>query len=247
MCNPRGIERCLLLFCEIPAPFFGVASGGSPRANIAVVRPGFPGVLTRLAQVKNTDEAQFGEHAWTFRHPDFHVDRRDALENIKRKVPAARKSLPNSAPSSSLRSLSAGSPGPPTGDMESLQAQTSTLASHTSALQSQTSALQSQTNTLQSQTATLHAQSNALQTMSTSLQNSVSALQQQIASLQAQNEALRAQVGSSEERVRGLERSYRDVLGEMVNFQKNMAQQDGLMQSLIQYFLGTEGGESVAS
>ena len=82
--------------------------------------------------------------------------------------------------------------------------------------------------------------------MSTSLQNTVSALQQQIASLQAQNEALRAQVGRSEERVHGLERNYRDVLGEMVNFQKNMAQQDGLMQTLIQYFLGIEGGESVA-
>ena len=31
--------------------------------------------------------------SWTFRHPDFQADRREALENIKRKVPAARKSL----------------------------------------------------------------------------------------------------------------------------------------------------------
>lgn len=83
--------------------------------------------------------------------------------------------------------------------------------------------------------------------MSTGLQNTVSALQQQIASLQAQNDALRAQVGRSEDRMRGLERSYRDVLGEMANFQKNMAQQDGLMQSLLQYFLGMEGGELVTS
>ena len=129
--------------------------------------------------------------------------------------------------------------------MESLHAQTTTLASHTNALQNQTTALQSQTNTLQSQTATLHAQSAALQTMSTGLQNTVSALQQQIASLQAQNDALRVQAGRSEDRMRGLERSYRDVLGEMVNFQKNTAQQDAFMQGLIQYFLGMEGGESV--
>ncbi|KAF8121711.1 HSF-type DNA-binding-domain-containing protein [Boletus edulis] len=191
-------------------------------------------------KVKNTDDVQFGEHSWTFRHPDFHIDRRDALENIKRKVPT-RKPAPNNVPSS-LRSASSGSPGPPaTGEVESLQAQTTTLASHTNALQGQATALQSQTNTLQSQTASLHAQSAALQTMSTGLQNSVSALQQQIASLQAQNDALRAQVGRSEERIRGLERSYRDVLGEMVNFQKNMAQQDALMQGLIQYFLGMDG------
>lgn len=132
------------------------------------------------------------------------------------------------------------------GEVESLHAQTTTLASHTNALQNQTTALQSQSSTLQSQTASLHAQSAALQTMSTGLQNTVSALQQQIASLQAQNDTLRAQAGRSEERMRGLERSYRDVLGEMVNFQKNMAQQDGFMQALIQYFLGIEGGESVA-
>ncbi|TFK18869.1 hypothetical protein FA15DRAFT_234557 [Coprinopsis marcescibilis] len=42
-------------------------------------------------KVKNTDDNQFGEQSWTFRHPDFHADRRDALENIKRKVPAQRK------------------------------------------------------------------------------------------------------------------------------------------------------------
>lgn len=83
--------------------------------------------------------------------------------------------------------------------------------------------------------------------MSTGLQNNVSALQQQFASLQAQNDALRAQLGRSDERMRGLERSYRDVLAEMVNIQRNMAQQDGLMQGLIQYFLGVEGGESVTS
>lgn len=62
--------------------------------------------------MKNTDDNQFGEHvrlsfyfisplllynsipssqSSIFRHPDFHAGRRDALENIKRKVPAQRK------------------------------------------------------------------------------------------------------------------------------------------------------------
>ncbi|KZP01178.1 hypothetical protein CALVIDRAFT_492754 [Calocera viscosa TUFC12733] len=52
-------------------------------------------------KVKNPDET-FGEHSWTFQHPDFRADRKDMLENIKRKVPAAKKarpSTPNIAPS----------------------------------------------------------------------------------------------------------------------------------------------------
>ena len=42
--------------------------------------------------------------------------------------------------------------------------------------------------------------------------------------------------------VRNLERNYQEVLVEMVNFQRNIAQQDGLMQNLIQYFLQVENG-----
>ncbi|KAG0701689.1 HSF-type DNA-binding-domain-containing protein [Suillus ampliporus] len=121
-------------------------------------------------KVKTTDDAQFGEHSWTFRHPDFHADRRDALENIKRKVPAARKSLPSSS----------GAHG---------QADT-LMASHSS-------------------------------------------LRAQNENLFASNESLRNQVGRAEERIRVLERQYGDVLVEMVNFQRGMAQQDGLMQGLI--------------
>src|SRR6188768_1725702 len=44
----------------------------------------------------------FPLQSWTFRHPDFHADRRDALENIKRKVPAARKSSSTAALNTSL-------------------------------------------------------------------------------------------------------------------------------------------------
>lgn len=42
--------------------------------------------------------------------------------------------------------------------------------------------------------------------------------------------------------IRNLEDNYQNVLNEMVNFQRNMAQQDGLMQNLIQYFLQLENG-----
>ncbi|KAG2121937.1 winged helix DNA-binding domain-containing protein [Suillus clintonianus] len=136
-------------------------------------------------KVKTTDDAQFGEHSWTFRHPDFHADRRDALENIKRKVPAARKSLPSSSNggfSGGGRGASSGSPIPGESSAE------------------------------------------------------LAAVQAHVGVLQNSYQSL------AEERIRVLERQYGDVLVEMVNFQKGMAQQDGLMQGLIQYFLG-EGGE----
>ncbi|KAI6144156.1 hypothetical protein BKA82DRAFT_1000761 [Pisolithus tinctorius] len=48
----------------------------------------------------------------------------------------------------------------------------------------------------------------------------------------------------SEDRVRGLERCYKDALGELVHFQWNLARRDDLMRSLVQYFLRAEGGES---
>ncbi|KAF8919541.1 HSF-type DNA-binding-domain-containing protein, partial [Mucidula mucida] len=114
-------------------------------------------------KVKNT-EGEFGEHSWVFRHPDFHADQRAALENIKRKVPAARKTHTTPPPMSS-RPLST-----PT-------------------------------------TSSLHSEIDRL----TQAQDELSA------------------------HVRNLERNYHDVLVEMVGFQRNMAQQDGLMQGLIQY------------
>ncbi|KAI6139475.1 HSF-type DNA-binding-domain-containing protein, partial [Pisolithus tinctorius] len=162
-------------------------------------------------KVKNTDGTQFGEHSWTFRHPDFHADRREALENMKRKVPAARVSAPSRSaigPSTLGRS---GSAGPLGGELKSSQTQTNTLASHTSALQNQHSALQVTT------------------------ASRGAAVSERLS---------KDTVGRSEDRVRGLERYYKDVLGEMVRFQRNLAQQDGLMQSLVQYFLRAEGGES---
>lgn len=106
-----------------------------------------------------------------FRHPDFHADQRAALENIKRKVPAARKTHTTPPP---LSSRPLGSP---------------------------------------------------LTTPSTLLT--------EIERLNQTQDELSAHV-------RNLERNYHDVLVEMVGFQRNMAQQDGLMQGLIQYFLQLE-------
>ncbi|KAI6043350.1 hypothetical protein EDC04DRAFT_2652675 [Pisolithus marmoratus] len=119
------------------------------------VLPRMFGYSNFAAFVKNADDTQFGEHFWTFKHHDFYADHRDAFENIKRKVPAARKSVPSGSgirPSMLGRSGSAGPPRPLGGELEALQAQTNTLTSHTSTLQNQNSALQSQMNTLQSQT-----------------------------------------------------------------------------------------------
>ena len=42
--------------------------------------------------------------------------------------------------------------------------------------------------------------------------------------------------------IRSLETNYQNVLAEMVNFQRNMAQQDGLMQNLVQYCMQYETG-----
>lgn len=149
-------------------------------------------------KVKNTDDNQFGEHSWTFRHPDFHADRRDALENIKRKVPAQRKSTSSSHP-----------PPPPT------------ITSSSSHPPPSSSSLVS------SPTSSHHPPS-----------ASVDFLQAEIRRLKTDGEELRT-------RLRSLERNYENVLVEMVGFQRGMAQQDGLMQSLIAYFLGSESGVSL--
>ncbi|KAJ6481375.1 HSF-type DNA-binding-domain-containing protein [Mycena vulgaris] len=115
-------------------------------------------------KVRNTDENQFGEHSWTFKHPDFHADRRDALENIKRKVVVQRNS---------------------TSSADSPEAQ-------------------------------------------------ISSLQTQLTSLGAAHDDVLSHV-------RSLERSYQAVLIEMVNFQRGMAQQDGLLQ-IIQHSLPENNG-----
>ncbi|KAG5350775.1 hypothetical protein C0989_009327 [Termitomyces sp. Mn162] len=65
-------------------------------------------ILPRLFKHSNfaNDLVQFGEQSWTFRHPDFHADRRDALGNIKRKVPAQRKQQQHAAAAAAAASSS---------------------------------------------------------------------------------------------------------------------------------------------
>ena len=115
-----------------------------------------------------------------FRHPDFHTNGREALENIKRKVPAQRK-----AANTGGRSGAGGSPGVSPAD-----------GTDNAAIQA----------------------------------------------MQAQIERLTQAHDEMAQHIRHLESNYQSVLGEMVNFQRNMAQQDGLMQNLIQYFLQLENG-----
>ncbi|KAF8191532.1 HSF-type DNA-binding-domain-containing protein [Mycena galopus ATCC 62051] len=155
-------------------------------------------------KVKNTDDTQFGEHSWTFRHPDFHADRRDALENIKRKVPAQRKSTSGAAqPLTPAMAYPPASGYPQSGPSGSFSGSSYQVDPQSSKFD---------------------------------------AMQGQIASLQAQLTSLGAAHEDVLSHVRNLERSYQEVLVEMVGFQRGMAQQDGLMQNLIQYFLRENNG-----
>ncbi|KAG8987843.1 kinase-regulated stress-responsive transcription factor skn7 [Tulasnella sp. 427] len=83
-------------------------------------------------KIKNSDE--YGDQCWTFHHPDFQRSNRDALENIKRKVPAQRKTgrgstaagpplpgSPSDAPAGGLASVE-------TGAVSSMQAQIDALS-----------------------------------------------------------------------------------------------------------------------
>ncbi|KAJ6502966.1 HSF-type DNA-binding-domain-containing protein [Mycena vulgaris] len=142
-------------------------------------------------KVKNTDENQFGEHSWTFKHPDFHADRRDALENIKRKGVVQRNSTSSAGapPSLPLPTPSSSSAYPPP----------------------------------------------------TAYPQSKDSPEAQISSLQTQLTSLGAAHDDVLSHVRSLERSYQAVLIEMVNFQRGMAQQDGLLQ-IIQHSLPENNG-----
>ncbi|KAI8605843.1 hypothetical protein EDD21DRAFT_286558, partial [Dissophora ornata] len=47
-------------------------------------------------KIKTTEDAArpYGDQAWEFQHPKFQVDKRDLLENIKRKTPSNKKVVP---------------------------------------------------------------------------------------------------------------------------------------------------------
>jgi osomolarity two-component system response regulator SKN7 len=62
-------------------------------------------------------------------------------------------------------------------------------------------------------------------------------------SLQGQVDHLTRNHDEMAARLRSVESNYQNVLSELVNFQRNMAQQDGVMQNLIQYFLNIENSK----
>jgi osomolarity two-component system, response regulator SKN7 len=67
---------------------------------------------------------------------------------------------------------------------------------------------------------------------------------ERIGVLEAQVDRLRQTNEDTLLRLRDLEARYETVLGEIVGFQRNMAQQDSVMKDLIQYFLQIESGGS---
>ncbi|KAF8177200.1 winged helix DNA-binding domain-containing protein, partial [Pholiota molesta] len=175
-------------------------------------------------KVKNTDDNQFGEHSWTFRHPDFHADRRDALENIKRKVPAARKYTPAAAAAagpSTLAPASASTTYPPSSSTGASYTYPSYGAPGPSSSSSALNNNNPNNNPSGGQGRRSPSPTHAH-------------LTSEIARLKDEGDDLRG-------RIRALERNYESVLVELVGFQRGMAQQDGLLQSLVGWFL--EGGE----
>jgi len=184
-------------------------------------------------KVKNTDDNHFGEHvrsslllssfliplqSWTFRHPNFHADRRHALENIKRKVPAQRKAqqaVVAAQAQSALLSL----PSTP----------------NTSLLAAPTAAPTMSGSIVSTGSASTHlASAPALQTQN---QFQIEQLQLQVRRLTEEGDDLRA-------RIRSLERNYENILVEFVGVRRGMAQRDDLIQNLTSYYLGNENGES---
>ncbi|KAG8686768.1 kinase-regulated stress-responsive transcription factor skn7, partial [Ceratobasidium sp. 395] len=166
----------------------------------------------------------YGDQSWTFKHPDFRADDRDALENIKRKVPAARKSkagtIPVPTPATPVQlngtKTEAASPAPDVAASPSGSGSDPTRESDTiRMLMAQVEAMRA------SQEATRRAH-------------------------EEQIEGLRRTAEDMSAHIRNLETNYQNVLGEIVHFQRNMANQDNLMQNLIGYFIGMENKKNSA-
>ncbi|THV04610.1 hypothetical protein K435DRAFT_826829 [Dendrothele bispora CBS 962.96] len=208
-------------------------------------------------KVKNTDDNTFGEHSWTFRHPDFHADRREALENIKRKVPTSRKNQQTQQQQS---------------QQQQQQQQLNPQMNQTNPQGSIQGGLQGGAGTrgmgpgmgmgptgMMGMNGAMGGGGMGAGTSgngggwyggndpSTYIQH----LQSQITQLTATQEELSSHirnlernVGTLERGLGGLERNYHEVLIEMVGFQRNMAQQDSVMQGLIEWVLrgGPNGG-----
>ncbi|KAF5323791.1 hypothetical protein D9619_012941 [Psilocybe cf. subviscida] len=212
-------------------------------------------------KVKNTDDNQFGEHSWTFRHPDFHADRRDALENIKRKVPAQRKAAAakqtattnttSASASSNHQPYPSQSPGPSSyhhgrgrshgghgrgggGTYTRSPSPESPYASSGGHAGHHASSHHHRDHHAGAGGSGGNSNSNS-NSNSSSSQAQINSLTSEVARLKDESDELRA-------RIRGLERNYESVLLEIVGFQRGMKQQDGIVQSLIGLVLDGSGG-----
>lgn len=141
-------------------------------------------------KVKNPDDtpAAVGEHVWEFQHPDFVRGREDLLENVKRKIPAKKKSNFKAGLPDADRDDSPSMPLPGLDTLDKSAESYADLRAHVAHL--------------------------------TSVQD------------QMQNHIL------------ALTKQYQGVIGEMLTFQRNMVQQDQLMQNLIQYLINLEQDRS---
>ncbi|CCO26408.1 Transcription factor prr1 AltName: Full=Pombe response regulator 1 [Rhizoctonia solani AG-1 IB] len=158
----------------------------------------------------------YGDQSWTFKHPDFRADDREALENIKRKVPAARKSKNSAPPPPATQPATPVAPQaktevatPPTGDSPA------------------------GTGDGPRETETIRMLMSQIETLRQSQETTRRAHEEQI-------EGLRRTAEDMSAHIRNLETNYQNVLGEIVHFQRNMASQDNLVQNLIGYFIGME-------
>ncbi|QRW16098.1 HSF-type DNA-binding domain protein [Rhizoctonia solani] len=165
----------------------------------------------------------YGDQSWTFKHPDFRADDREALENIKRKVPAARKSKNNAPPPPPSQPATPAAPQakteiatPPAGD--------SPAGTGDGPRENETIRM-------------LIAQ---IETLRQSQETTRRAHEEQI-------EGLRRTAEDMSAHIRNLETNYQNVLGEIVHFQRNMANQDNLMQNLIGYFIGMESKKGTST
>ncbi|KAG6878519.1 hypothetical protein C0992_007970 [Termitomyces sp. T32_za158] len=167
-------------------------------------------------KVKNTDDLmQFGEQSWTFRHPDFHADRREALENIKRKVPAQRKQQQAAA----AAAAAAATP----------HISSTSSSHHRSRHHSRRHRSRSPTYSQYSRSASPD-------------YGQVHELHAQIASLQGQIRAREARERELEERVRLLERGHVEISQGLVGVQRGLAMQDRMVQGLVGGWVGMDGG-----
>ncbi|KAG5637640.1 hypothetical protein H0H81_003865 [Sphagnurus paluster] len=170
-------------------------------------------------KVKNTDDVvQYGEQSWTFRHPDFHADRRDALENIKRKVPAQRKQQQTTLPSASA-------PGGPHHRARHSHRHRSRSPSYSH------SHSYSRSPSPTSQQVQLHHQ--------------IQELHAQVGVLQAALRTREARERELEERVRRLERGHGGIAQGLVDMQRGIAIQDGMVRNLVGDWVGIDNPSGV--